>query len=168
MTTTLNGQTGVAATAHEVADALAAKGVKYAAISFVDVHGKPKSKMVPLGHLTQAALGSDLALVFDECTPFHADRDYTAHSTERTHRWLARCLDWHAAHGPEHQLVYGIVQGGVYEDLRRESTEAVSASACDGIAIGGSLGADKDQIYEVVGWCTGRSPGFSPLRMRPA
>src|SRR3954447_11824535 len=104
----------------------------------------------------QAALGSDLALVFDECTPFHADRDYTARSTERTHRWLARCLDWHAAHGPEHQLVYGIVQGGVYEDLRRESTDAVSASACDGIAIGGSLGADKDQIYEVVGWTTAR------------
>ena len=45
----------------------------------------------------QAALGSDIALVFDECTPFHADRDYTARSTERTHRWLDRCLDWHAA-----------------------------------------------------------------------
>ena len=44
----------------------------------------------------QAQLGSDIALVFDECTPFHADRDYTARSTERTHRWLERCLDWHA------------------------------------------------------------------------
>ena len=44
----------------------------------------------------QAALGSDIALVFDECTPYHADRDYTARSTERTHRWLDRCLDWHA------------------------------------------------------------------------
>ena len=45
----------------------------------------------------QAALGSDIALVFDECTPYHADRDYTARSMERTHRWLDRCLDWHAA-----------------------------------------------------------------------
>src|SRR3954469_19385575 len=44
----------------------------------------------------QAALGSDIALVFDECTPYHADRDYTARSTERTHRWLGRCLEWHA------------------------------------------------------------------------
>ena len=44
----------------------------------------------------QAALGSDIALVFDECTPFNADRDYTADSMERTHRWLGRCLDWHA------------------------------------------------------------------------
>ena len=42
----------------------------------------------------QAALGSDIALAFDECTPFHVDRDYTARSTERTHRWLDRCIDW--------------------------------------------------------------------------
>jgi len=100
----------------------------------------------------QAALGSDIALVFDECTPFNVTRDYTAQSTERTHRWLARCLDWHAAHGPRGQVVYGIVQGGVYEDLRRESTQVVAASACDGIAIGGSLGEDKAQMYEVVEW----------------
>ena len=45
--------------------------------------------------------GSDIALVFDECTPFNVTRDYTARSTERTHRWLERCLDWHAEHGPE-------------------------------------------------------------------
>src|SRR4051794_17238536 len=102
----------------------------------------------------QAALRSDVALVFDECTPFHVERDYTARSAERTHRWLKRCLDWHAEHGPREQLVYGIVQGGVYEDLRRESTQTVAASGCDGIAIGGSLSADKEQIYEVVGWTT--------------
>jgi queuine tRNA-ribosyltransferase len=102
----------------------------------------------------QAKLNSDLALVFDECTPFHVDRDYTARSTERTHRWLDRCLAWHEQDGPEHQLVYGIVQGGVYEDLRVASAEAVAARACDGIAIGGSLGADKDQMHEVVGWAT--------------
>src|SRR5260221_3715837 len=49
----------------------------------------------------QAALGSDIALVYDECTPFHVDRDYTARSTERTHRWLERCLRWHAEHGAQ-------------------------------------------------------------------
>ena len=48
----------------------------------------------------QAALHSDIALVFDECTPFNVTRDYTARSTERTHRWLDRCLAWHAEHGP--------------------------------------------------------------------
>jgi queuine tRNA-ribosyltransferase len=100
----------------------------------------------------QALLHSDIALVFDECTPFHVDRDYTERSTERTHRWLKRCLDWHAEHGPSDQLVYGIVQGGVYEDMRRASARTVAASGCDGVAVGGSLGAEKAQMYEVVGY----------------
>jgi queuine tRNA-ribosyltransferase len=113
----------------------------------------------------QANLGSDLALVFDECTPFHVDREYTARSTERTHRWLARCLDWHAAHGPRDQLVYGIVQGGVHQDLRIESAQAIAASGCDGIAIGGSLGADKPQMYEVVGWTTAVLPDERPRHL---
>ncbi len=100
----------------------------------------------------QASLHSDIALVFDECTPFHVERDYTERSTERTHRWLERCLGWHAGHGPSDQLVYGIVQGGVYEDMRRSSARVVAASGCDGVAIGGSLGAEKAQMYEVVGY----------------
>ena len=99
----------------------------------------------------QAALRSDIALVFDECTPYHVDRAYTEQSTERTHRWLERCLSWHAEHGPAGQLVYGIVQGGVYEDMRRASARVVASSGCDGVAIGGSLGAEKAQMYEVVG-----------------
>ncbi|MGA2164242.1 MAG: tRNA guanosine(34) transglycosylase Tgt [Solirubrobacteraceae bacterium] len=123
----------------------------------------------------QAALRSDIALVFDECTPFHVDRAYTERSTERTHRWLERCLSWHAEHiqsaahrpdavhaagdGSFQQLVYGIVQGGVYEDLRRGSTRTVAASGCDGVAIGGSLGASKEQMYEVVGYATGELGG---------
>ena len=100
----------------------------------------------------QASLHSDVALVFDECTPFHVDRAYTERSTERTHRWLGRCLGWHAEHGPADQLVYGIVQGGVYEDMRRASARVVADSGCDGVAIGGSLGAEKAQMYEVVGY----------------
>jgi queuine tRNA-ribosyltransferase len=102
----------------------------------------------------QAKLHSDIALVFDECTPFHIDRAYTARSTERTHRWLDRCLAWHERNGPADQLVYGIVQGGVYEDLRTASTQEVAARPVGGIAIGGSLGAEKEQMYEVVGLAT--------------
>ncbi|HZO35556.1 MAG TPA: tRNA guanosine(34) transglycosylase Tgt [Solirubrobacteraceae bacterium] len=113
----------------------------------------------------QAALGSDIALVFDECTPFNVDRDYTARSTERTHRWLDRCLHWHAEHGPAGQLVYGIVQGGVYEDLRTESAQAIAAAGCDGIAIGGSLGQDKPQMHEVVGWATAVLPEAPPRHL---
>jgi queuine tRNA-ribosyltransferase len=113
----------------------------------------------------QAALGSDLALVLDECTPLNVSRDYTARSTERTHRWLARCLDWHRDHGPEEQLVYGIVQGGVHRDLRIASAQAVAASACDGIAIGGSLGADKEQMQAVVDWTTAALPEDRPRHL---
>jgi queuine tRNA-ribosyltransferase len=113
----------------------------------------------------QAALGGDIALAFDECTPFHVSREYTARSTERTHRWLERCLRWHAEHGPDGQLVYGIVQGGVYEDLRRESAQAVAASGCSGIAVGGSLGRDKDQMHEVVGWATEELPDDRPRHL---
>jgi queuine tRNA-ribosyltransferase len=98
----------------------------------------------------QAALGADVALAFDECTPFHADRGYTARSTERTHRWLERCLAWHEREGPPRQAVFGIVQGGVHEDLRRESAEFVAAAAVDGLAIGGTLGRDKEEMAAVL------------------
>jgi queuine tRNA-ribosyltransferase len=113
----------------------------------------------------QAKLGSDIALAFDECTPFHVEREYTARSTERTHRWLDRCLSWHAEHGPRSQLVYGIVQGGVYEDLRTESTKYVAGSNVDGIAIGGSLGQTKDQMREVVGWSLAPLPAEPPRHL---
>lgn len=114
----------------------------------------------------QAALGSDIALVFDECTPFNVSRDYTARSTERTHRWLDRCLAWHAAHGPREQAVYGIVQGGVHEDLRRASAREVAARPAAGVAIGGSLGEDKAQMHEVVGWATTELEAVAPERPR--
>jgi queuine tRNA-ribosyltransferase len=100
----------------------------------------------------QAALGSDISLAFDECTPFHVEREYTARSMERTHRWLDRCIDWQRANAPEGQLLFGIVQGGVYEDLRFESAERVATSDVDGVAVGGSLGQEKAQMYEVVEW----------------
>jgi len=114
----------------------------------------------------QAKLGSDIALVFDECTPFNVTRDYTAKSTERTHRWLDRCLSWHQENGPEWQQVYGIVQGGVYEDMRRESAEAIASRNTGGIAIGGSLGENKPQMYEVVSWATDTLDRVAPDKPR--
>jgi queuine tRNA-ribosyltransferase len=114
----------------------------------------------------QAALGSDIALVFDECTPFHVTRDYTARSMERTHRWLERCLAWHEREGPREQRVYGIVQGGIERDLRTISSERIAASGCPGVAIGGSLGQDKAQMYEVVDWATTDLERVAPTRPR--
>jgi queuine tRNA-ribosyltransferase len=113
----------------------------------------------------QAALGSDIALVFDECTPFHADRDYTARSTERTHRWLDRCLAWHEREGPERQAVFGIVQGGVHEDLRRESAEYISAAGVDGLAIGGTLGRDKEEMAAVLAMTAPLLPEAAPKHL---
>jgi queuine tRNA-ribosyltransferase len=113
----------------------------------------------------QAALGADIALAFDECTPYHADREYTARSVERTHRWLDRCVAWHDREGPRRQAVFGIVQGGVHEELRHASAERVSAASVDGIAIGGTLGRDKEQMYGVVDMTTGRLPLDSPRHL---
>jgi queuine tRNA-ribosyltransferase len=113
----------------------------------------------------QAALGSDVALAFDECTPFHSDRDYTARSTERTHRWLDRCVSWSRANAPAGQLLFGIVQGGVYEDLRRASSERVAGSGVDGVAIGGSLGREKAEMREVVRWGLEPVPDAAPRHL---
>jgi queuine tRNA-ribosyltransferase len=113
----------------------------------------------------QNALSSDIALAFDECTPFHAERDYTERSMHRTHRWLERCVQWQSEHAPPGQVLYGIVQGGVYEDLRHESAAAIVASGAPGIAIGGSLGAHKQQMREVVGWAVANLPEDRPRHL---
>jgi queuine tRNA-ribosyltransferase len=113
----------------------------------------------------QAKLGSDVALAFDECTPFHVERDYTARSMERTHRWLDRGVAWCAQNAPPGQLLYGIVQGGVYEDLRGESTAYVAGSGVHGIAIGGSLGQEKEQMREVIGWSVSALPDEPPRHL---
>jgi queuine tRNA-ribosyltransferase len=113
----------------------------------------------------QKALASDIALTFDECTPAHADRDYTARSTERTHRWLDRCLEWHEREGPPDQAVFGIVQGGVHEDLRRDSAERTAAAAVDGIAIGGTLGREKEEMHGVLGFTLPLLPAEVPRHL---
>jgi len=113
----------------------------------------------------QAKLGSDIALAFDECTPYHADRDYTARSMQRTHRWLDRCLAWHGKEGPERQAVFGIVQGGVHEELRRESAQLVSEAGVDGIAIGGSLGRDKEEMRSVLELTAPLLPAEAPKHL---
>jgi queuine tRNA-ribosyltransferase len=137
------------------------EGVRFR--SYTD--GAPKFIGPETSMEVQAALGSDIALVFDECLPFHVTRDYTARSTERTHRWLDRCLSWHERHRPGRQGVYGIVQGGVEEDLRRWSAQEVAARATFGIAVGGTLGRDKPQMYEVVGWTTEELPEQRPRHL---
>ena len=138
------------------------EGVRFR--SYVD--GRERFLSPETSMSVQAALGSDIALAFDECTPFHVSREYTERSMERTHRWLERCLRWHAEHGPAGQVVYGIVQGGVDQELRLVSTAVVAESASDGVAIGGSLGQDKAQMQSVVSWTTAELERLAPARPR--
>ena len=98
----------------------------------------------------QRGLGADLILVLDECTPFHVDKYYTGKSMEMSHRWAVRSLAEFNRHDNGMQALYGITQGGVYEDLRKESCDFVNSQPFFGHAIGGSLGATKDQMAEVV------------------
>lgn len=95
----------------------------------------------------QKELGADLVVVLDECTPFHVDKDYTKQSMERSHRWARRCLD---VFNEKKQALYGIVQGGIYSDLRKESVDFVQDHSFFGIAVGGSLGKTKAQMHDVV------------------
>lgn len=98
----------------------------------------------------QRDLGADLIVVFDECTPFHVDKNYTKASMERSHRWALRCLNEFERLEIDNQRLYGIIQGGVYPDLRKEGCEFVNYQPFFGHAIGGSLGASKQQMHEVV------------------
>ena len=97
---------------------------------------------------TQMKLGSDIAMAFDECIPYPADYDYARQSTERTHRWAERSLN--AEKRPD-QGVFGIVQGGMYEDLRELSAKTLSQMDFDGFAVGGlSVGEPKELMYNML------------------
>jgi queuine tRNA-ribosyltransferase len=97
----------------------------------------------------QEALGVDIAMAFDECIEWPADRERVARSTERTTRWLRRCLE--ARRAPERTALFGIVQGGTYEDLRSEHAAILSEMPVDGCAIGGlSVGEGHDAMLQAV------------------
>ena len=98
----------------------------------------------------QRQLGADLIVAFDECTPFHSDKKYTEKSMERSHRWEKRSLEEFERENDYSQAIYGIVQGGIHEDLRKRSAEFVSSNPFFATAIGGTLGSTKEQMYEVV------------------
>ncbi|MDR2766169.1 MAG: tRNA guanosine(34) transglycosylase Tgt, partial [Holosporaceae bacterium] len=98
----------------------------------------------------QRDIGADLVVSFDECTPYHSDEKYTRESMERSHRWEMRSLEEFRKGGDFSQALYGVVQGGVYRDLRRCSAAFVSENPFFASAIGGTLGASKTQMYEVM------------------
>ena len=107
------------------------------------------------------ALGADIIMAFDECAPYPADYDYVKKSMEMTTRWLKRCI---AAHNePEKHALFGIMQGGVFKDLRRKSAEDIAELDLPGYSIGGlSVGEPKELMIEVLDDCVDYLPANKP------
>ncbi|MBI5048688.1 MAG: tRNA guanosine(34) transglycosylase Tgt [Deltaproteobacteria bacterium] len=102
----------------------------------------------------QEALGADIIMCFDECTPYPSTYEYTKDSMELTHRWAKRCKEKfvHSSQLTVHSSLFGIVQGGMFQDLRKQSAAEITKIGFDGYAIGGlSVGEDKVLMYEMVG-----------------
>lgn len=107
----------------------------------------------------QGALGSDIAMIFDECTPYPADREYSLNSLKLTTSWAKRCSEAKN----RNQALFGIVQGGMYRDLRKQSAEELVALDFDGYALGGlSVGEPKELMYEMVNYTTPLLPKEKP------
>lgn len=108
----------------------------------------------------QMALGSDIVMAFDECVPYPADYNYAKQSTERTVRWLQRCKEAMTA---PNQGLFGIVQGGMYKDLREWSARETTAMDLPGYAVGGlSVGEPKELMYEMLEYSTSLLPQDKP------
>ncbi len=116
----------------------------------------------------QRRIGADIMMAFDECTPFPCDYDYAKKSMEMTHRWLDRCIhrfdNTEPIYGYE-QILFPIVQGSVYSDLRKISAEYISSKERDGNAIGGlSVGEPAEEMYamteEVCQWLPKDKPRY--------
>lgn len=125
-----------------------------------ELDGKPTFLSPERSMEVQQTLGSDIAMVFDECLAYGTERDYAEVAMARTHRWEGRCR---AAHTREDQSLFGIVQGGFWPDLRKESALAVGELGFDGYAIGGlSVGEGHEKMNEVIDATTPHMPADRP------
>ncbi len=107
----------------------------------------------------QMALGSDVAMVLDDCPPYGADRDRIKDSAYRTVEWAKRCIDSHSGS----QLLFCIIQGGHDRELRKENTEALAKMGFDGFGIGGlSIGEPKDEMFDTLRYSVPLIPRDKP------
>jgi queuine tRNA-ribosyltransferase len=108
----------------------------------------------------QRGLGSDIVMIFDECTPYPADEDQTRHSMELSLRWALRSKN---AHGDNPSALFGIIQGGMFPHLREESLLGLVNIGFDGYAIGGlSVGEPKEDMLHILDHIAGRMPVDKP------
>ena len=121
----------------------------------------------------QSALGGDMHIAFDDCTPYGVSHEKARLSMERTHRWAQRSLAEHKKLHKKnivlktpYQALYGSIQGSVFKDLRQESAKFISGMDFDGIAIGGvSVGESKKQMVDVLDWVTPVLPDDKPRHL---
>ena len=107
------------------------------------------------------ALGADIIMAFDECCPYPSTYEYTKKSMERTTRWAKRCKEAHSR--KEDQGLFGIIQGGFYKDLRKQSAEDLIKLDFPGYAIGGiSVGEPKDEFLDILQYTTPLMPENKP------
>jgi len=109
----------------------------------------------------QEALGADIIFAFDECTSPVADRAYTADSLKRTHRWAQACLGAKRSK----QALFGVVQGGRYEALRRQGARFIGGLPFDGFGIGGEFGGDKRLMAKMISWVIDELPADRPRHL---
>ena len=120
-------------------------------VEFISPYDGKKLFLTPeLSIKIQKKLKADIIFAFDECTSPLSDYEYTKTAMERTHRWAIRCLE--TFRGVKNQVMFGIVQGGEYEDLRKESAKFINSLPFFGFGIGGSLGKSKKDIIKVLNW----------------
>ena len=124
------------------------------------IDGSKKFLSPEVSMKVQMDLGSDIVMAFDECIPYPADYEYAKRSTERTTRWAKRCKD--AMTSPD-QGLFGIVQGGMYKDLRTQSVKELVELDFPGYAVGGlSVGEPKDLMYEMLDHTVKQLPENKP------
>ncbi|MCX8031054.1 MAG: tRNA guanosine(34) transglycosylase Tgt [Thermodesulfovibrionales bacterium] len=111
----------------------------------------------------QLILGSDIAMAFDECTPYPADYEYALKSSLLTISWAKRCKNYHQNHNSQDQALFCIIQGGMYKELRLRCLTELSEIGFDGYAVGGlSVGESKKEMYEIIEYIGKEMPHDSP------
>jgi queuine tRNA-ribosyltransferase len=133
-------------------------------VDFRSVIDGSKHRFTPAGVVQiQRKIGADIMMAFDECPPHDESRAYVKKSMQMTHRWAKECIDeFEKDRG--HQHLFGIIQGGLHEDLRLESQKEIQSMSFDGIAVGGlSVGETKEDMDRIL---KALAPGYDPSRPR--
>ncbi|MEI6057551.1 MAG: tRNA guanosine(34) transglycosylase Tgt [bacterium] len=162
---------GEATSVHESLSKIDEDGVSFKSVIDGSLHRFTPERSIEIQH----NIGADMIFAFDECTSPLAPYEYQREAMDRTHRWAKRSLAYHKNNVKKEsdteaplQALFGIVQGGRHEDLRKESAQIIGAMEVDGVGfdgfgIGGSF--DKEDMYSVVGWVNDILPENKPRHL---